>query len=183
MFTFTASEPVLKILSGKVEISFQTDYKSYEIDALTEKINSLNADKLTLKVSKFRKGRSLNANKYMWVLCGKLAEKLNITKDEVYREHIRDIGVFRTAEIDEKAADTMIHIWGLRGRGWITERLDHAEHEGFVLIAFYYGSSVYNTKQMSRLIDAIVHDCKEQGIETMTPNELQALKEAWKGER
>lgn len=138
---------------------------------------------LTIKVSKFRKNRSLDANAYMWVLCDKLAEKLNITKDEVYRQHIKDIGIFRLVEIDEKAVDTLMHSWGLHGTGWIAEKLDHAIHEGFVVMALYYGSSTYNTKQMSRLIDAIVQDCKEQGIETMTPLELQDLKEAWKGER
>lgn len=183
MLTLTASNPVLKILSNKIEVSFDTDYKSYEIDALKDKFNSLNADKLTLKVSKFRKGRSLDANAYMWVLCDKLAEKLGITKEEVYRSHIKDIGVFRTVEIDEKAADTLIHSWGLHGIGWVAERLDHSQHEGFTIIALYYGSSTYNTKQMSRLINGIVDDCKEQGIETLTPDELQQLKEAWSGER
>lgn len=183
MLTLTASNPVLKILSNKIEVSFDADYKSYEIDALKDKFDSLNADKLTLRVSKFRKGRSLDANAYMWVLCDKLAEKLGITKEEVYRSQIKDIGVFRTVEIDEKAADTLMHSWGLHGTGWVAERLDHSIHKGFTIIALYYGSSTYNTKQMSRLIDFIVQDCKEQGIETMTPNELQQLKEAWNIER
>ncbi|KXL54421.1 hypothetical protein CLNEO_05270 [Anaerotignum neopropionicum] len=180
MFTLTANNPVLKIISNKIEISFETDYKSYEVDALKEKFNSLNADKLTLKVSKFRKNRSLDANAYMWVLCDKLAEKLNIAKLEVYRQHIKDIGVFREVEIDEKSVDTLIHSWSLNGTGWIAEKLDYSNHDGFTIIALYYGSSVYNTKQMSRLIDGIVQDCKDQGIETLTPDELQQLKEAWK---
>lgn len=180
MLTLIANNPVLKISSSKVEITFETDYKSYEINSLQEKINDLNADKLTVKVSKFRKNRSLDANAYMWILCDKLSEKLNITKDEVYRQHIKDIGVFRTVEIDEKAVDTLIHSWGLHGTGWIAERLDYSKHDGFTIIALYYGSSTYNTKQMSRLIDAIVQDCKEQGIETLTPDELSQLKEAWK---
>lgn len=181
MFTLTTSVPVLKIVSNKIEVSFETDYKSYEIDALAEKINALNADKLTLRVSKFRKKRSLDANAYMWVLCGKLADKLGITKDEVYRSYIKDIGVFRMVEIDEKAVDTLVHSWGLHGTGWVAEKVDHSVHDGFTVMILYYGSSTYNTKQMSRLIDSIVEDCKEQGIETLTPNELEALKGAWKG--
>jgi hypothetical protein len=32
---------------------------------------------------------------------------------------------------------------------------------------------------MSRLIDLIVQDCKAQGVETMTPFQLDALKERW----
>jgi hypothetical protein len=47
------------------------------------------------------------------------------------------------------------------------------------VIRAYYGSSTYNTKQMSRLIDAIVEDCKEMDIETLTPRELDAMKSRW----
>lgn len=44
----------------------------------------------------------------------------------------------------------------------------------------YYGSSVYDKAQMARLIDIVVDECKEQGIETMTPEELARLTEEWK---
>ena len=37
-----------------------------------------------------------------------------------------------------------------------------------------------NTKEMSKLIDGIVEEAKTLDIETMTPNELQILKEEWK---
>lgn len=77
----------------------------------------------------------------------------------------------------------MIYMWQSHGLGWIAEKLDEGQHKGFVLINFYYGSSSYNTKQMARLIDAVVEDCKEQGIETMSPAELEELKGMWKGER
>ena len=43
----------------------------------------------------------------------------------------------------------------------------------------WYGSSTYDTLQMSRLIDAIAEDCREAGIETMTPQQLDALKSRW----
>lgn len=42
-----------------------------------------------------------------------------------------------------------------------------------------FKSSTYNTKQMSLLIDNIVQDCKAVDIETMTPTELQVIKDAW----
>ena len=43
----------------------------------------------------------------------------------------------------------------------------------------YIGSSDYDTAQMSRLIDLIVQDCKAQGIETLTPDKLDAMKVKW----
>ena len=53
--------------------------------------------------------------------------------------------------------------------------------DGCTNVILYYGSSEYDTRQMSRLINLIVEDCKIQGIETMTPDELSALLDRWEG--
>lgn len=50
---------------------------------------------------------------------------------------------------------------------------------GYNNIRSYISSSDYDTEQMSRLIDMVVQDCKAEGIETMTPQELDALKSRW----
>lgn len=143
--------------------------------------DSINEKDLTISIKPYKKKRSLDANAYCWVLIEKLAQKLNIPKIEVYRQHIKEVGVFRQVEIDEKAVGTLMHSWQFHGLGWIAEKVDYAKHEGFEIVNLYYGSSTYNTKQMSRLIDNIVQDCKEQGIETMTPAEIAKLKSLWKG--
>lgn len=137
-------------------------------------------DKLSIKLSKYRQKRSLNANSYAWKLMTDIAENQGITKEEVYRKHIKEVGVCRQVEIDEKAVDTLIHSWGLHGLGWFSERLDYGEHDGFILVNLYYGSSTYNTKQMSRLIDNVVQDCQALGIDTKTPEEIENLKSLWK---
>ena len=43
----------------------------------------------------------------------------------------------------------------------------------------YYGSSTFDSKEMSVFIDGIVSECKELGIETMTPRDLEVMKTAW----
>ena len=43
----------------------------------------------------------------------------------------------------------------------------------------YYGSSTYDTRQMSQLIDNLVQDCKALDIETLTPEKLSLLMEEW----
>ena len=50
---------------------------------------------------------------------------------------------------------------------------------GCVNVVLYYGSSTYDSAQMSRLIDLVVQECQAQGIETKTPEELALLKEDW----
>jgi hypothetical protein len=49
-----------------------------------------------------------------------------------------------------------------------------------VKMAFLRGSHTYNTAEMSRLIDAAVEEAKELGVETMTPEQLEKMKAAWK---
>ena len=51
--------------------------------------------------------------------------------------------------------------------------------DGCTNVIVYYGSSTYDSKQMSVLIDRIVQDCKELGIETLPPDELLRLQEEW----
>lgn len=127
-----------------------------------------------------RKKRSLDANAYAWVLIDKLAEKLGRSKIEIYRQYIRDIGgVSETVCVLEKAAEKLVDGWEKNGIGWQAETVP-SKIEGCVNVVLYFGSSTYETAQMSRLIDMIVQDCKAQGIETMTPFELDALKERWK---
>jgi low affinity Fe/Cu permease len=46
---------------------------------------------------------------------------------------------------------------------------------GCTVVILYYGSSSYDTAQMSALIDSLVQDAQALGIETRSPNEIQAL--------
>ena len=50
----------------------------------------------------------------------------------------------------------------------------------FKHLAILIGSSMYDSRQMAILIDGIVSECKEMGIETLPPDEIKALKESWK---
>ncbi len=167
----------LDFISGKPKLTLELNERQ---TAKTLYDELKNEGKLSIKISKFRKKRSLNANNYAWKLISELAKKMNITKEEVYRQHIKEIGVFRQVEIDEKAVETLIYSWGLHGIGWFCEKVDYTQHEGFVLVNLYYGSSTYNTKQMSRLIDNIVQDCKAVGIPTETPEEINRMLSLWK---
>ena len=167
----------IDFISGKTLLTLEVNEKS----AVKQGYDELHdIEKLSIKIDKFRKKRSLNANAYAWKLMTEIAEKQGITKEDVYRNHIRDIGVCRQVEIDEKAVDTLVHSWSLHGIGWVAEKLDYGEHEGFALVNLYYGSSTYNTKQMSRLIDNIVQDCEALGIQTKTPEEIANMLSLWK---
>ena len=162
-------------------ITFKPKQFNYSVlPRLLDAVKVLDENKeYTIKLNKVRKKRSLNANGYMWELCEQIAQKLDITKEDVYRQAIKDVGVFQTVEINEKAENTLRYSWGLHGIGWIAETVDNAKTDGFKVINLYYGSSTYNTKQMSRLIDYIVQDAKSVGIEVISDSERALLLEEW----
>lgn len=128
-----------------------------------------------IEVKEYRKPRSLNANAYMWELLGKLSEAMHIPANDLYRQYVREMGVYRAFEIQQGAIGTLECVWSARGLGWFLDVIDDGANDGFKLVKVYYGSSSYNTKQMAALIDAVVQDCKALGIETETPDEIARL--------
>ena len=131
------------------------------------------------EITRKKKRRSLDANAYAWVLIDKLAEALSMDKSEVYKRAIREIGgTSKIVCIKAKAADELSRIWEKNGLGWQAEQFP-SKIPGCVNLQLHYGSSVYDTKQMSLLIDKLVQDCKALGIETMTDRELSLLLEGW----
>ena len=131
---------------------------------------------IDLEVKQHRNKRSLDANGYAWVLMDKIAARMHIDKVEVYREAIKNIGgVSETVCVQDKAVDRLRQGWEQNGIGWQTDTMP-SKLKGCTNVILYYGSSTYDTQQMSLLIDHIVQDAKALGIETMTPAELEALK-------
>ncbi len=124
--------------------------------------------------------RSLNANAYAWVLIGELAKVLRVTREEVYRDAIRQVGTSATLLIDEKKVNDFVKRWGMNGTGWFAEPFNYAlGHPGKVVVMVYYGSSTYSSSEMSLLIDHLIFECKEQDIETMNETDLKQMLDAW----
>ena len=132
------------------------------------------------KIKEYRKKRSLDANAYCWALIEKLSAALGLSPEEVYCEAIRDVGGnYEVVPIKEEAVETWKRIWGGSGTGWFCEDMGESKNKGYRNLMCFYGSHVYDTKQMSRLIDVIVEECKLQGIETKTPDELARMVQEW----
>jgi len=169
---------VMISLGGQVEyIITSKDLPKAEIDELTQL--TVNGKELSVEIKPYRKKRSLDANAYCWVLCQKLSEKLNCTKEDVYKEAIRKAGQFDFIAVTETATEQFIKAWQSKGLGWYAEASE-SKIDGCKKIMVYYGSSVYDSKEMAHLIDYIVSECKEQGIETLPPWEVERLKKEWK---
>ena len=148
--------------------------------AIVETYNGLRENPVSVEVKRWRERRSLDANAYCWTLIDKLAASRGLTKAEVYREAILGIGgVSETVCVTDRAVDRLVEGWSHNGLGWFAETFP-SKIPGCTNVILHYGSSTYDTKQMSALIDHIVQDCKAVGIETKTPQELAAMMNEWR---
>lgn len=128
-----------------------------------------------VSVKKFRVKRSSEANAYCWVLIDRIAQKMRMSKTAVYRNAIRDIGgVSDIVSIKKTAVGRLQAEWSSRGIGWQVQDIG-SRIPGWTNVILYYGSSSYDTRQMSDLIDSLVQEAQNLGIETKSPEEIQSL--------
>lgn len=160
----------------KAKISLLLDTK--QLDVVEELKNE---DKLNIELKKYRRHRSLDANAYFWKLLTELCELAEIDTVEEYKRRIKELGIFRQFKIEKDNIKTFEKMWTAQGIAWFCEIADttYIGDTEFKIINAYYGSSSFNSKQMSRLIDGVVQDCKAYGIETKPQSEIDSLLKEW----
>lgn len=162
----------------KTKISLIIDSK--DKDTITKLKNE---DKLNIDLKKYREKRSLDANGYCWVLCEKIAQEISkdgtiTSKEDVYKDAVRNFGTFKPIIIEETAFEQFKNIWEKQGLGYQIQ--ETANKNKCVRVNCYYGSSSYNKKEMSRLIDSLVQEAQQLNIETKSPEEINSMLENWK---
>jgi hypothetical protein len=163
-------------LNGKQRLVIELD------DDFRQDFAALEDHDVRVEIKKWRKKRSLDANAYAWVLIEKIAQATGVPKTEVYRKVIREIGgVSEIVCVRTEAVDKFREGWEAHGLGWQTDVMP-SKIEGCTNVVLYYGSSTYDTKQMSALIDSLVQEAQALGIETLPPHEIARLNSLW-GER
>lgn len=165
--------------------TFENDY-ILEIKANAEQINEEELNKalngnldLKIIIKQWKEQRSINANAYAWVLLDKIAQKIKSTKEEVYKSIIKKVGVFEMLPIRKDAIRIFIQRWQSKGLGWLCEVERESTIPNYSVVVAYYGTSTYNTEEMSRFIDEIVVEAENLGISTATPNQIAEMKSLW----
>ena len=177
------SKPTIESMYDRTRLTVDIDNRwRDQVETAWNNIDDLEAD-YTVKVEKTKTKRSLDANAYAWALISKLAKKLHTTNIEVYRRIIADTGAYTVIPIKEAHLNAWRNIWSAKGLGWICEDIGACKNTiGYVNTVCFHGSSAYDTKEMSHFIDLVIQECKQQGIETLTPQEIEQLKKEWGGE-
>mgnify|MGYP003373335103 CR=1 FL=1 len=165
-----------RTLDGKrINLTFEVDGSSAD---QVEKIMA--QDKLRIRAVKWREKRSIDANNYLWELLSQMAPVLHTTKEELYLRELQEYGVFiylPGTDEDMKKLSEVFRI--VINRGETTLTTPSGKEMRLNQLQCYKGSSKYDTLEMSRLIDGVVEDAKELGIDTMTPEEIRQMKERW----
>ena len=167
------------LMTDKYVVSFVVDTKA--LDEL-EKIAKL--EKLHIKAVRYSEKRSLSANAYFHLLVGKIAAVLQSSNTGVKNRLIREYGAFEyiddqipTFRLKAEYEDAMLVREDIHVKPIGREFADGCE---WVRFAFMRGSHTYTTAEMSRLIDGTVEEAKALGIETLPPEELERMVNAWK---
>ena len=140
-----------------------------------------------LSIKEYKGLRSKRANDYSWVLTNKLAEKMlicgvKLSKQEMHAEMIHRYGQF---DLDDEGYPNFIKALSNID---VTEHIQYSfpegvDEDGYTIWSIYRGSHTYNRSEMSLFIKGIVEECKEQGIETKTPEEIARMISLMKEER
>ena len=167
-------------MTGKYIISLEVDVDGDP----REFVDSLQDALIDCEIKKHANRRSLDANAFCWALCSDIGKALKppLPKEEVYRNAIRGLGKFDLLLSEQAKADGIISAWSRCGTGWFAEVIGESrEHPGFVWLHAYMGTSVYDSKEMSVLIDGLVQDAQNMGIVIpLGKKEIERLKTRWK---
>ena len=148
-----------------------------------KELEKLNEVELDITAKKHRNKRSLDANNFCWALCSDIGKALRppVPKEEIYVKSIKDLGRFYPVLVKETAVEEFQRRWRTKGEGWFAEkRSESKEHAGWYWVYAYYGSSTYDSKEMSILIDGLVQEAEDMGIQIpLGKHDIERLKEDW----
>jgi len=145
----------------------------------TDDIKKLLDADIDAEIKKWREKRSLSANAYAWVLINKITEAITppMDKQEVYLLMLRRYGQGGQVSIQTSQFESVIREFDYHkviGTGMANgKEFTHAD----VLV----GSSKYDTREMAVLIDGIIQEARDLGIDTDTPEQIARFKERWEG--
>ena len=168
-----------RLYSGEYRITFLTREKP--------DLEKIKQEEVSISIKKYKEKRSLDANAYYWVLLSKFSEVMEFSKPFTHNYLLRKYGqlevydgkhmivyIPNTEKAIRKAdEDEFVH---LKPTSQVKMGNDGEMYRAYKLIK---GSSAYNTYEMAKLIDGLVSEAQENGIETLTPEELNRLKEQW----
>lgn len=119
-------------------------------------------------ITKHKEKRNLTQNSYYYVLLNKLANKLNMSKEELHFRMLKEYSVRYQILLPSEVQP--------RGITYYEEKSVIKKNDKLYKSYMVYTPSHELTKEeFAHLIDGLVNECKEQDIETLSENEIKRL--------
>lgn len=168
----TLVQSISRTLGGKTLITLVCDADPAKIEQLK--------GELDCELATHREKRSLNANSYYHVLCGKIAEKVGTSMTEVCNQMIADYGQV-DEDIKSMILEDRVNWLKLNNLHLRPTTKTQVMANGRLYRCYFVmrGSHTYNTKEMATLIRGVISEAEELGISTLTPAEINSLLNAW----
>ena len=147
----------------RLTLELDGDFRS-SYDKLKEK-------PVEVSVKKWADPRTLKANAYLWALITEIGNAIRQSKEEVYFDMLKDYGQGGAVSVQEKFVPNFERTYKYR------EYLGETELNGktFKHYRFWVGSSEYNRDEFAILLDGVIEEAKNLGIETKTNEEIESL--------
>ena len=143
---------------------------------------------LVWDLTEHKEKRSRSQNSYYWELCGKVATKtvkFGANVNQIHNRNLRELGLREyingqpvcvyipdTDEAEKAALNAESYHVKPTSQTRVGKNGDI-----FRCYVMLRGSHTFNTAEMSALVDLMVQEAKEVGVETMTPLELEHIRE------
>lgn len=129
------------------------------------------------EIVKQRKKRSNDANALCWKLCTEIANVLRTDKESIYVDMLKEYG---QSDIWAASPDTRPE-QHFKYFDFFGKRMIKGKEVYFYTV--YRGSSEYDTREMSILIDGIIDEAKALDIEVISEREKSLLLQEWGNEQ
>ena len=125
------------------------------------------------EIERKRKKRSNDANALCWKLCTEIANVLRADKESIYLDMLKKYGQSDIVSVVSSVnVKPYFKYYDVFGKGTVNDK-------EFTHYKVYKGSSEYDTREMSILIDGIIDEAKALDIEVISEREKSLLLMEW----
>lgn len=161
------------IMSGQCDVTITlTEGAAHEVATLSDK-------DLSIEIKPWRKSRSLDANALLWACLGDISNAIGGDKWDHYISALRKYGKYTMIQLRSDALEQFKKVY--RECEVVGSR--YIDGDEILEVLCYYGSSTYDSKEFSVLLDGVIDDMRQAGIPTPTNQEMQRALEIWENEQ
>lgn len=177
-------ETVGKITQIQMEYGTNTPVVSIALfgGSAVNEAAELKGEKVSIKIQKWRPKRSLDANSFFHVMVDKLRQSLKISFAACKNQLITSYGQVEYIDGEQVVIKTNIKPDVFAENETLhckPVKVEVQKDREVWFYRVYRGSHTYDSREMALLIDGTVEECKAQGIETMTPDQIKELESKW----